>query len=147
MSGKIVLLSLIIGLFACQNQAELDKKLEDSKQKQILDIHDQLMSKMDKLETVKEKLKNTHFASNPHFKDNLKDTLIVYNTFQEAYKMLDSGNNSMMNWMQGFKMDYKGKTHEETMNYLNKQFIQVKAIDSMVSDGIKKADALLSVPK
>lgn len=147
MFKKIVFFSLGLSFAACVNQAELDKKMEDSTQKKILDIHDQLMGKMDRMETLKEKLKNPKLGSNPLYKNNLSDTLLVFNTMKEAYKLLDSGDNSMMNWMNQFKMDYKGKDHKETMNYLQGQLVKVKSIDSMVNDGLKKAESLLPPQK
>jgi len=142
----LIILSCFL-LISCENTDEKNHKKEMEMQKSIFSIHDRLMSKMDKVVSLEDSLKNPHLLANPNYKGHLSDTLPVFKNMRKAYLLLDSGDQAMEKWMNSFKVDYKGKNHEETIQYLNDQLAQVKQIDSLVNSSIQKAESLISNKK
>jgi predicted SAM-dependent methyltransferase len=138
-SGLIYLLvsTSFFLVFSCQNPEKKDKMIETELQNKILKIHDKLMIKMDTTMVLQSELKKIKVNG-----DSPKSIEI-----KTIFKNLDSGNNEMMNWMNNYKLDYKGKNHNENMKYLNSQYNEVSNINSFLVNSLSQANSLLRKQK
>ncbi len=128
---KLFLIPLFM-IIACFNPEREKRKEEEMLQKKIFSIHDILMAQMGTMENLEEKLKDTN--------KKITDTIMLSKS-TKVYHYLDSANTAMMNWMDAFRVDFKGKDHTETMQYLKQQYDKIKAIDSMntIAEGMAKS--------
>jgi uncharacterized lipoprotein NlpE involved in copper resistance len=117
---KKIAITLFAGLalFGCNN----DKKEETALLNDVIKTHDKLMT--DDGQIMKNKmLLDSATAS--------KDSVTVYK------KLLDSADNSMMDWMHKFNPDFTGKSHSDIMTYLTAQKAQILKLDSQINSAIK----------
>lgn len=122
-----VLASLILS--ACTDQKAQEKTILDS----VIKVHDKVMGSEERLMDNKMKLDTI-----------LKQADSAANTSAAALrKQLTMADNAMEDWMHKFDPDYKGKTDEETVAYLNDQKKQIMAIDSLVNTAINESDKYL----
>jgi len=147
MKDKFFLIIILLLLASCENQAKKDQEMESKTQKVIFQIHDSLMASMDKLMNLQEKLKKHNLKADFKITGKAPDSLILSQKMEHAYLALDSSNQQMMNWMNAFKPDYKGKDHASTMNYLETELAKLKKIDSLTKTSMKAADSLVNHEK
>ncbi len=145
MLNKIwIIIVLAITIVACENNNTVKNEREENDlQKEIFTIHDRLMSQSYRIVSLQEKLKSKLLTMR---KAGLKgkDTLSISSNIKDANIGLDSSNQSMMNWMSAFKVDFKGKDHEETINYLQSEFQKIKKIDTITSISIQVGETLMN---
>jgi hypothetical protein len=128
---KKITIALFAGfaLFGCNN----DKKDETALLNDVIKTHDKLMT--DDGLIMKNKMQ---LDSN----NSPKDSVATYK------KLLDSADNSMMNWMHKFNPDFTGKKHTEIMTYLITQKAQILKLDSQINSAIKvSGDYILRAKK
>ena len=71
----------------------------------------------------------------------VKDSATVY------IKSLVDADDMMMTWMNAFNPDFAGKTHQETMDYLQKQKNQIDKINARIDSSISVSNTFLSKAK
>jgi hypothetical protein len=127
---KIILaVSIMFILFGCSDKkAQKEVALDD-----VIKIHNKVMSADEHL------MKNKMTLDTLITKDSspAKDTAFLFRA------RLMAADSTMETWMHKFDPDYKGKTHDETLSYLNDQKKQVAAIDSQINAAIKQSDTYL----
>jgi len=132
MKKVIVILFASIVLFGCNN----DKKQETALLNDVIKTHDKLMADDDAIMKNKMILKELAKTDN-----TIKDSVAVYS------KSLDNADNSMMNWMSKFSPDFKGKTHEQIMTYLNEQKSQILKLDTQINKAVSTSNTYISKVK
>lgn len=107
MNLKLLILRVFLGipfLTSCQN----DLKKEENLRKEVMDLHDQVMPKMEEIYDLKTTLAK------------IEDTLSEDRRIEAVRKRkerLIQADDSMMNWMRNFKDPDKNQDHEFKMNY------------------------------
>ena len=117
---KKIAITLFAGLalLGCNN----DKKEETALLNDVIKTHDKLMA--DDGQIMKNKMQLDSATAS-------KDSVTAYK------KLLDSADNSMMDWMHKFNPDFTGKSHSEIMTYLTTQKAQILKLDSQINSAIK----------
>jgi len=140
--------ALLLVLAACQN-SNTSKESENQENnspeareqalyRQVINIHDEVMPKLQAISNLKGEVeeKIDEFEAN-----DKEDTLL--NTLREQLINLDVADQSMMDWMHDFKTTYDGWTHEETMEYLQKEKERILQTGELVDESIASARSLL----
>lgn len=109
---KIMFLVLVGALLGCQKKTE--KPLYD----QVMDIHDEVMPKMNDLYKIKKQLTDS-IANTPDMPGELKEK------FERTILQLDSAANSMMVWMREFNPPDQ-KDVEAFQKYMESELVKVK---------------------
>jgi hypothetical protein len=117
---KKIAITLFAGLalFGCNN----DKKEETALLNDVIKTHDKLMADDGLISKNKIQLDSITTA---------KDSVAAYK------KLLDSADNSMMDWMHKFNPDFTGKSHTDIMTYLTAQKAEILKLDSQINNAIK----------
>lgn len=122
--SKILFIIMLGSLLACSNA---EKPLYD----QVMDIHDEVMPKMNDLYKLKKHLKDS-IASTPDMPSEQKEK------FEQTILLLDSAGNSMMVWMRQFNPpDQKDK--EAFRKYMESELVKVEEMKEYVLSAIEKA--------
>ena len=125
----IAVLAIFI-LYGCTDKKAQEKAVLDEVIKvhdKVMDADGQLMANKMKLDTL---LKQSNLSG--------KDTAVMMD------KKLDAAENAMETWMHNFDPDHAGKSHAETMAYMNSQKKQITAIDSQLNAVITQSTQYLS---
>ena len=133
---KSITLLLTIALVSCSGNKDRnasDAVTDDPNQalyNQVMDIHDEVMPKMDDIMRLKRELKEK-VENSPDLVEEQKKQL------EQKILLLDSAGHAMMNWMSSFKPeDYKG---EELREYLESEMERVKKVKETMLEAIEKA--------
>jgi hypothetical protein len=133
---KWIAILLAISLTGCSGKKDRnasDPVTDDPNQalyNQVMDIHDEVMPKMDDIMRLKRELKEK-VENSPGLVGEQKKQL------EEKIQLLDSAGHAMMSWMSSFKPeDYKG---EQLREYLESEMERVKKVKETMLDAIEKA--------
>lgn len=112
---KIAFLVVIGALVGCKkNEKEIEKPLYD----QVMDIHDEVMPKMNDLYKIKKQLKDS-ITNTPDMADEQKEK------FEQTILEVESAASSMMVWMREFNPPEA--TDKEAFNkYMESELVKVK---------------------
>jgi hypothetical protein len=127
-----IMLSLTV---SCNRADRQDKKAEEDLTKEVLALHDEVMSKTDQLVQLETKLKNLVTKSTPEAKASTDSVLV----------MLTMAENDMMDWMNQYNDDHNGKSHKEIMDYLSTQKSKLDQIKKSTEMAILKGAAQAKV--
>lgn len=117
---------LLGSLVACGKKEVSEKPLYD----QVMDIHDEVMPKMDDLYKMKKQLKDS-IAATPDMPAERKAE------FEQTISLLDSASKSMMDWMHDFNPpDQKDK--EAFDKYMESELVKVKKMREDVMRALEK---------
>lgn len=132
---KKLLVAVSIGLIlaGCSDK----KAQKEAALDEVIKVHNKVMSADEHL------MKNKMTLDTMVSKDSspAKDTAVL---LRNRLAVADS---SMETWMHKFDPDFKGKTDDETLSYLNDQKKQVTAIDSQITAAIKASDTYIQKVK
>lgn len=130
---KKLLIVTIIGLTlsACTDA----KKQEEDIKSDLLKVHDKVMGSDEALMKNKMQLDSLLMlpAKDTAEKTNMKAIDIKLQASEEA----------METWMNNFKPDFVGKSHDDIMKYYSDQKKQIMAVDSQMNVAIKESSAYL----
>ncbi len=103
--------------------------------KEVMDVHNEVMPKMDDIFKIKEALKNKVAATPtmPEEKKKQIETTIV---------QLDSAGEGMMIWMRQFNPLPDSTGQAEAKAYLEKEMVKVKKVSHDILDAIEKGKSL-----
>lgn len=138
---KLFFASLILFTFYGCN----DREAEEILQAHILEKHEDLMKKGEKIMQNKQSL-NKLLAStaNADSASASLDTEKFHQNVNVINQELTKADESMMDWMKGFDPGTEGKTHEQIMASLNKQQESLLKIEVQTDEALEKSDAFLN---
>jgi hypothetical protein len=128
----IVLATLVFS--ACADKKAQEKAVLDS----VMQIHDKVMGADEQLMKNKMLLDS---AGKINAAKEIKDSIFMY------LSKINVTDNVMGEWMHKFDPDHTGKSHEETMTYLEYQKKQIMAIDSQLNSVVNSSGKYLSTIK
>jgi Mg2+ and Co2+ transporter CorA len=98
---------------------------------QVMDIHDEVMPKMDDLYKLKKQLQDS-IAKTPAMVEDTKKEL------EQTIQQLDSASNSMMVWMRQFNPPTDSASQEALREYLEAQLEMVRKMRENVLEALDK---------
>ncbi|RZL17584.1 MAG: hypothetical protein EOO89_07335 [Pedobacter sp.] len=140
MKNIILLCFLILGLQACQNEADYK-----SVRKEVLDAHDNVM--MDGEIAIKNKMRLDTISANM---DSLSDAKLIADTIAEKQTIdklklkLNKADDMMNDWMHKFNAELDGKSNAEAVSYFKAEKVKVNTLDSLYKEAIGESAAYLS---
>ena len=129
---SIALIALIFS--ACADKKAQEKAVLDS----VMQIHDKVMGADEQLMKNKMLLDS---VGKINLVKEVKDSVFMY------LSKINVTDNAMGDWMHKFDPDHTGKSHEETMTYLQDQKKQIMEIDSQLNSVVKSSGKYLSTIK
>ena len=137
---KIIPIICCIFFLACGSGINQE---EETLKKEIMDIHDQLMPKMDNIYNLKKALqKNRDFLTS----DSLSVERPKLNAaeFDSLVQALENADKSMMSWMRNYtKFDDPEFNHQEQMDYLQKEKVKIETVRLKMISSMKEAEMVL----
>ncbi len=121
-------------LFSCNRH----EKIYD----EVMDIHDEAMTKMDRIMELKSQLKE-EIASLEN--DTINDNSQAIDNIKALSQNLNEADDAMMNWMREFHSDYEHVAKSEIMDYLEKQKERITAVGKQMNEAIAEAEKHLKV--
>jgi len=135
---KVLTIVVFGALISCgksgQDTTASDPVDEDPNQalyNQVMDIHDEVMPKMDGLYKLKKQLQDS-IAKTPAMVEETKKEL------EQTIQQLDSASNSMMEWMRQFNPPTDSTSEEALREYLEAQLEMVKKMREDVWEALDK---------
>ena len=145
LSSLVICLSLCI---SCQKGSKQEAKevgqestadsldrTENELYKQVMNIHDTLMSQMSEIMALNKKIKK---------KTEGELTNEEKKEVEDLSAKLEAANESMMDWMRKFNPNLENMSHEETISYLNAEMTKIQQVKENMEDAQEKAQAFLS---
>ena len=129
---------LLLFLASCSSDISTEKepKLSEREQlyKEVMEIHDAVMPKMSDINRVKRNL-DDQIETDSLIDDNLNSKVSI------IILELTAAEESMMEWMKGFKVPKKDQPDEQVVSYLKEEKLKISRVsDQMLSsleDGTK----------
>ena len=121
----IVKLMVIVLIGTMTNCGEKEKSLYD----QVMDIHDEVMPKMNDIYKMRKSLKDS-IANTPDMPEETKQK------FEQTILQLDSAGDSMMVWMREFNPPDQ-KDEEAFKKYMESELVKVKKMKEDVMKALK----------
>lgn len=125
----IVKLMVIVLMGAITSCAEKEKSLYD----QVMDIHDEVMPKMNDIYKMRKALKDS-LANTPDMSEKTKQEIT------QTILTLDSAGNSMMVWMREFNPPDQ-KDEEAFKKYMESELVKVKKMREDVMKALKAIES------
>lgn len=97
---------------------------------EAIDIHDEVMPKMDQMLSLKSKLRDT--LATPGLSEEQKKNI------ESKIDLLDSANQSMMDWMHGVYPPEDSSNQEEYRQYIEAKLEAAKKMKSLILEAIEK---------
>jgi len=140
MKNKLLFAALLLVFTACKDTKKEEKELEG----QVMDMHEKVMGdgetamqnkmKMDTLILKKDSIKEAFPAL---------DTSAENKTMRNFNSQIVKTDDEMSDWMHKYNPDFKGKSHDEVMQYLGQQKKQVAQINAKYKNIIKATNKYL----
>jgi putative SOS response-associated peptidase YedK len=132
MKTKILIAALLI---ACTFSACKDEKAEEKKtMDDVIKIHDKVMGKSEMIVQYKATLDSLTKVTT--------DSVMMVKAVN-LKKDLTTADAAMEDWMHKFNPDFTGKSHTDVMVYLQDQQVQIKRVDSLITNAIDKTGKYL----
>lgn len=100
---------------------------------QVMEIHDELMPKMEEIYTLKKELQE-EIAKTPEIIAEKKQEL------EKTILYLDSANNAMMDWMHKFNPLPDSVDQEAAREYLETEMEKIRKVKDIMAEAIEKAE-------
>jgi hypothetical protein len=128
MKKLIVMMALATSLVACTDDR---KNAADALDKEVMQIHDEVMPKMGKVLTYRKRINN---------KIDSCRTQACKDSLQPISYALSKADEDMMQWMRNFERPEGLDTAEA---YLTVQKQEIEKVRALVEEGLKNAEAVL----
>ncbi len=99
---------------------------------QVMDVHDEVMPKMDDMMKLKRELQDK-IANSPDMVVERKEQL------EKVIANLDSASNAMMNWMHEFNPLPDSVDQEKAREYLESEMERIRKVKTLTLESIEKA--------
>ena len=137
---NLLIAATLLMLFACGKTSEhaghdMDNEGDSPNQalyNQVMDIHDEIMPKMEDLYQSKKELLEK-IASSPGMPADQKKDL------ENMIAALDSANNAMMDWMHNFNPRPDSTDQEAAREYLETEMERIKKVRDLTNETLEKA--------
>lgn len=136
------MLASLFLLFSCGGSNERSHHNEEEEEEvqnpnqalynQVMDIHDEVMPKMDDLYKYKREFLE-RIANTPGMPPDQKLSL------EKLISLLDSANQSMMNWMHNFNPPSDSVDRETTREYFETEMERIKKVRDLTNETLEKA--------
>ena len=140
MKIRISISALLLGLATTLGSCENEKAAQEKLQKEVLEQHDSIMTKMDllnedqmQLDLIRNNFKNM----------NDVDTLALGLSIDSAKSELQNADDAMMEWMHNFNPDYTGMSHQQIIDYLNQQHKSIDSVKVLIDQSLSGSKALI----
>ncbi len=133
--GLILMMSVLT--VSCDSK-QSQKKKEDNLAKEVIEIHDDVMPKMDDIYKLKKQLKMFLPDSN---QVDMKGIEVA--TIYAQIETLDMAHDAMMIWMREYNGGVDLYTHAERMQYLEKEKIKIIKVRDLMLEAIEESSKLL----
>ena len=138
---KYAYIALLFLSFACSKKSEHnhDETVPDGDNPnqvlydQVMDIHDEVMPRMDDIERLKRELKE-EITNTPDMVAERKVEL------EQVISNLDSAGTAMMDWMHKFNPLPDSVDQEEAREYLENEMEKIKKVRDQMNESIEKAN-------
>lgn len=137
MKKIFILIAACAVLSACSDNKKQEKAALDS----VIKIHDKVMGSDDQLMSNKMKIDTLLKETLPG------DTAATKRQLMGLKIQLTQAEDAMENWMQKFDPEQKGKSHEDVMNYLETQKVQIKNINAAIDSAVNSSTNYLKTIK
>lgn len=142
MKPRLLFLLFVIGFGACNKPTEHahnhDTPTEVGPNQvlydQVMDIHDEVMPKMDEIMKLKRQLQD-QIASSPDMVAERKAEL------EKVISNLDSASEAMMNWMHEFNPLPDTVDQEKAREYLESEMERIRKVKSLMLETIEQAQS------
>jgi len=134
------IIALLLILAACKDTKKDEKALES----QVMDLHEQVMGDGEKAMQNKMQLDTLMMK-----KDSIKkaypnlDTSAESKTMRSLSSQIVKADDRMSDWMHNYNPDFRGKSHDEVMNYLDQQKKVVSQINKQYNSVIQASNQYL----
>lgn len=137
---KYAYFALLLFVFACSKQTEHNHSETDADSDnpnqvlydQVMDIHDEVMPRMDDIERLKRELKE-EITNTPDMVAERKAEL------EQVISNLDSAGTAMMDWMHKFNPLPDSADQEDAREYLENEMEKIKKVRDQMNESIEKA--------
>jgi len=119
--------------FSCKT----DKKSVEELQADVIEVHDEVMPKMDDIMKLKAQLKLIKVDTSEVLPS---DELVLVNNLIDN---LEKADKSMMNWMRNYDSLMEGMSEEEKLNYLMKEEAAIKLVKQKMLSAISEAKTFI----
>lgn len=126
--GSLFLFSFL--LISCDTK---DKEIEKL-QSETIEIHDEVMPKMDKIMKLKSSLKSEQDSVGTE----------KYQKIQALIISLEQADEAMMNWMRNYNPKMENMSETEKINYLKDQKASISDVSEQMKGSISEAEAYLN---
>ena len=141
MKSTTKFLALLLFLAACgkttKNEQPVAENPNQALYKQVMEVHDEIMPKMEVIYNLKEGLE-----------EKIENTLNIGNAREQQLEQvilnLDSASGSMRNWMQNFDPLTDSADQEKARQYLLLELEKVKQVRELITENIAKAESELT---
>uniref|UniRef100_UPI00404972BB hypothetical protein n=1 Tax=Fulvivirga sp. TaxID=1931237 RepID=UPI00404972BB len=143
-------LLIIMLISACENktteqQEEVvtdeipeEVKIEKALYDDVMDVHDEMMPKMENMMSMKGKLKEKVDL----LKEEAAQSELV-NELENTIQSLETADEAMMNWMRQFDPETDSLSHEEIVEYYTLQKKKMDSVKVIMVEAIENASAKL----
>ncbi|MTI40263.1 hypothetical protein [Fulvivirga lutimaris] len=115
-------------------EVKIEKALYDD----VMDVHDEMMPKMENMMSMKGKLKEKVDL----LKEEATQTELV-NELEMMIQSLETADEAMMNWMRQFDPETDSLSHEEIVEYYTTQKAKMDSVKVIMVEAIESAAAKL----
>jgi HEPN domain-containing protein len=112
--------------------AAMDDSPNQALYDQVMDVHDEVMPKMDDIMKLKRELQDK-IANSPDMVVERKEQL------EQVIANLDSASNAMMSWMHEFNPLPDSVDQEKAREYLESEMEQIRKVKTLTLESIEKA--------
>lgn len=120
-----------------------DQKSAEELQKEVMDIHDEYMPKMDDIHELESELDKLIAEKN----EKEEQDGIEIAELEQIKKQLEMAGERMMDWMHNFKKPGEDMPEDEVSRYLEKQKDLMNEVGNSMDEAISKADSVVSKNK
>jgi len=111
---KLIYLSITLLLVSCHSVDKKNQEQEQLLEKEVLNIHDEVMPLTELLEVKQNQIKKITSSLDSIIKAKPKtDTIQISKQATQIIQDITIANDAMMNWMHEFSADYTNKKHTE----------------------------------
>ena len=142
---KLIYLSITLLLVSCQSVDKKNQEQEQLLEKEVLNIHDEVMPLTELLEVKQNQIKKITSSLDSIIKAKPQiDTIQISKQATQIIQDITNANDAMMNWMHEFSADYTNKKHTEIIKYLDKEKLNLTNIRKQVKKAQQNADKFIN---
>jgi len=137
---KTILSTIFLSILLFAACTDKEKSARDQLFKQVMEVHDEIMPKMDDIMDYQKQLKEKMEA----LSSEAEVDSVAISKIEVAIADLDNSHDAMMGWMRQFNKDYEGMVHEDILKYLSGQKEKIKNVGEVTNAALKQAEELLA---